>query len=233
VAELSTARVLTTTLEEGIPVDDPEVKALSQERRNAIGLAVLESYFRELFELQHVQTDPHFGNYRLRMGEGGAPDRLVLLDFGAVRKVPQSFIDPYRKLVRSTLAQDEEGLLAAAKEMGFIQDEDSEELRRLYIDLCYVIVEPFIGRDVLQGRFQNVTGLSREFYDAQGAYDWGATDLPKRVARLGSKMVFSFRLRVPPRELVFLDRKMGGMFIFLHALRVKTDARELLERYLS
>jgi predicted unusual protein kinase regulating ubiquinone biosynthesis (AarF/ABC1/UbiB family) len=232
VPELSTARVLTTSWEDGIPVDSPEVLALSQERRNAIGLAVLDAYFRELFELHHVQTDPHFGNYRLRMGISGAPDRLVMLDFGAVRKVPLSFITPYREMLQAALAQNEEGFLAAAKELGLLQEGDPEDLVRQFTDLCYAIVEPFFGRELLQGNFPKSAGLSKEFFDAQGVYDWGRTDLPKRVAKLGAKMIFSFRLRVPPRELVFLDRKMGGMFIFMHALRVKADAREILERHL-
>ncbi|MFL5813375.1 MAG: ABC1 kinase family protein [Bdellovibrionia bacterium] len=233
IPELSTARVLTTSFEEGIAVDSSEVMALSQERRNAIGLAVLDAYFRELLELHHVQTDPHFGNYRLRMGKDGAPDRLVMLDFGAVRKVPLSFIKPYREMIRATLAQNDEGILDAAKELGLIEDGDPEDLTRQFTDLCYVIVEPFLGREYLQGKFPKSNGLSTEFFDAQGMYDWGKTDLPKRAARLGAKMIFSARLRVPPRELVFLDRKMGGMFIFMHALRVKADARELLDRYLS
>jgi predicted unusual protein kinase regulating ubiquinone biosynthesis (AarF/ABC1/UbiB family) len=231
--ELSSARVLTTSFEEGIAVDSPEVMALSQERRNAIGLAVLDAYFKELFELQHVQTDPHFGNYRFQMGKDGASDRLVMLDFGAVRKVPQSFIQPYRKMIRATLAQDDAGILAAAKELGLVQDGDPEELTRQFTDLCYVIVEPFLGRELLEGKFPKSNGLTSEFFDSNGIYDWGKTDLPKRAARLGAKMIFSFRLRVPPRELVFLDRKMGGMFIFMHALQVKADARHLLERHLS
>lgn len=231
--ELSSARVLTTSFEEGISVDSPEVLALPQERRNAIGLAVLDAYFRELLELHHVQTDPHFGNYRFQMGKDAASDRLIMLDFGAVRKVPLSFIKPYRKMIQSTLAQDEAGLLAAAKELGLIQDGDPDELTRQYIDLCYAIVEPFMGREYLQGTLPESAGISTEFYDAQGAYDWGRTDLPRRVAKLGAKMIFAFRMRVPPRELVFLDRKMGGMFIFMHALRVKADARDLFERHLS
>lgn len=231
--ELSTGRVLTTSFEEGIAVDSPEVLALPQERRNAIGLAVLDAYFKELFELHHVQTDPHFGNYRLQMGKDGAADRLVMLDFGAVRKVPLSFINPYRKMIQATLAQKDSEILAAATELGLIQDGDPEELTRQFIDLCYAIIEPFLGREWLQGKFPKSAGLSSEFFDAQGIYDWGKTDLPKRVARLGAKIIFSFRLRVPPRELVFLDRKMGGMFIFMHALRVKADARDLFERHLS
>jgi hypothetical protein len=49
-------------------------------------------------------------------------------------------------------------------------------------------------------------------------YDWGASDLPKRVAKKGGEMILKFKLRGPPREIVFLDRKMAGVFIFLSTL---------------
>jgi hypothetical protein len=66
-----------------------------------------------------------------------------------------------------------------------------------------------------------------------GMYDWGASDLPKRVATLGKHIAFNYKLRTPPRELVFLDRKLGGAFIFLSALKCKMDARPLLQSYLA
>lgn len=206
--EFSTGRVLTTSWEPGLAVDSPEVLSLSQERRNALGLAALEIYFKELFELQQVQTDPHFGNYRIRPEESG--DRLVLFDFGAIRKLSASFLVPYRKMIRAAISRDHSGVIQAAQEMGFLKKDDDEDLTDQFVDLCFLITEPFTGE-----------------------YDWGASDLPKRVARHGAKILVSFKLRVPPREVVFLDRKMGGIFIFLQMLRVKFDAAELLKRYLS
>ena len=45
-------------------------------------------------------------------------------------------------------------------------------------------------------------------------------------------MAFSFKLRPPPREIVFLDRKMGGIFIFLSVLKARFNAAEVLDPYL-
>lgn len=210
VPELSTKRVMTTTFEEGIPVDSAEVLGLSQERRNALGATALELYFRELFKLKMMQTDPHFGNYRVRLGKDGAPDRLVLFDFGAVRKFPQAFLKPYYQMVGGAYRGDREELWAGARELGFILEGDPQALLDHFADLCFLIVEPF----------------------GEGLYDWGATDLPKRVTAKGAQMVWGFKLRTPPREVVFLDRKMGGIFIFLSVLKVRLNARELLDRYI-
>lgn len=209
--DYSTSRLLALSYEEGMPVDSPEVLGLSQERRNALAEAALDLYFRELFEFRLVQTDPHFGNYRVRLGP---PDRLVLFDFGAVRKVPETFLRSYRVMIRGALDGDREMLASGAEGIGFLQPGDTPELRSQFVDLCLLITEPF--RESPGG----------------GDYDWGSSDLPKRVARLGAKILFSFRLRVPPREVVFLDRKMGGMFVFLSVLKARIPARELLTKYL-
>ncbi len=215
--EFSTARVIATSYETGIALDSDEVLGLPQERRNALGLAALELYYRELFDLHLVQTDPHFGNYRVRLGEGGQPDRLILLDFGAVRKVPQTFLKNYRRMVRGALNRDPGQVHAAAEALGFLQAGDPDELREIFVELCELIVEPF-----------------QEGVDAGGqGYDWAKSDLPQRVAKVGTRMAFLFKLRQPPREVVFLDRKMGGVFILLKVLRARFPVRGLLEKYLN
>jgi predicted unusual protein kinase regulating ubiquinone biosynthesis (AarF/ABC1/UbiB family) len=207
----STARVLTTSLEEGVPVDSPEVLGLSESRRNALATAALELYFRELFELKLVQTDPHFGNYKVRLGE---PDRLVLLDFGAARKVPEKFLKGYRRMVRGSIDRDPEEVARGGREVGFLREGDAPEQVADFYALCALICEPFADSH-------------------EEDYDWGASDLPRRVAGLGGRLALGFKFRAPPREVVFLDRKMGGMFIFLHVLKAKIRARPILERYLA
>jgi predicted unusual protein kinase regulating ubiquinone biosynthesis (AarF/ABC1/UbiB family) len=224
IPELSTKRVLTTSYEEGIPVDSPEVKALAQERRNSIGIAALELYFRELFELGAVQTDPHFGNYRVRLGKDGEPDRLVLLDFGAVRHLPKTFLKSYLKVVRGSHSRNTEMIVDGATELGFLKDEDSEQMRKMFVDLCFRITEPFF--------LSGTPGVPDSLYEPDGSYRWGESDLPNRIAKQASQMAISFKLRSPPREIVFLDRKLGGMFIFLSTLKVIIRSRECVEKYL-
>lgn len=209
-AEFSGPRVLATSFEEGLTVDDPCISALPQERRNALGSAVLELYLKELFELGRMQTDPHFGNYRIRLGGAGEPDRLILLDFGAVREFQPRFLESYFEMVRGSYRGDAAQVARGAERLGFMLPGDSDALRRSFAELCFLLMEPFGGE-----------------------YDWGGSDLPKRAARAGAELAFQFRLRPPPREVVFLDRKMGGVFIFLSALGARLDARPLLDRHLA
>jgi hypothetical protein len=67
----------------------------------------------------------------------------------------------------------------------------------------------------------------------QGEYDWKGSDLPQRLTRIAFQMVQKFQLRPPPREVLFLDRKTGGVFIFASVMNAKIKARPLLLKYLG
>jgi predicted unusual protein kinase regulating ubiquinone biosynthesis (AarF/ABC1/UbiB family) len=209
--EFCTKRILAMSFEEGELVSDAAEK-LSQGRRNSIGEAMLDLYFHELFTWRKVQTDPHFGNYRIRMGKGGRPDQLVLFDYGAVREVPAEFLKGYRKMLGGLFHGRREKFEEGAIELGVLQESDPQELKDLFYSLCAAIVEPF-GPDQ--------------------PFDWQGNDLPKRVSKITWDMVRKFPLRSPPREVVFLDRKMAGMFTFLSVLRAKIDARKVLRPHLE
>lgn len=218
--EFSSPRVLATSFEEGVSVDDPRVMALSQERRNALGMAALEYYFKELFVWRKMQTDPHFGNYRVRLAPQGlekAKDQWIMLDFGAVREVPKRFARPYFDLIRAAALGDSAGIIQAGKGLGLLADGDPQALIDHFASLCLMITEPY--------------RLDQE-------YDFGKSDLSKRSLQSVFNMVMNFKvsggiIRTPPRELVFLDRKLGGIFILLSTLGVKANVRPLLLEYLE
>lgn len=207
--EFSAKRVLAMSFEEGVSIDGPEVAALSQERRDALAHAVLDLYFRELFEWRRVQTDPHFGNFRVRIGK--SRDQLVLLDFGAVRDLPEAFMEKYSRMLSGTFYDRRDLFEKAGCDLGVLAGNDPQELKDIFYKLCLGITEPFLEPQ---------------------PFDWRGSDLPQRITRDGWEMVKRFPLRAPPRELVFLDRKMAGIFTLLVKLGAKIDARALLQRYL-
>jgi predicted unusual protein kinase regulating ubiquinone biosynthesis (AarF/ABC1/UbiB family) len=208
----SARRVLATEYADGVRADSPEAQALSQERRNRLGRAFLALYMRELFDFRLMQTDPHRGNYKIRIDADGENDRLVLLDFGAVREVPEDFLTSYSLLVEGGLRGDPRRIEKGGRQLGLLLPDDPLDLVEDYISLCLLLVEPF---------------------NSKGDYDWGSSDLPRRVAKAVSRIATTYRLRTPPRELVFLDRKLGGVFIFLSVLKCKMAARDIVEEALA
>jgi predicted unusual protein kinase regulating ubiquinone biosynthesis (AarF/ABC1/UbiB family) len=221
--ELSSPRVLTTSFEEGLAVDGPEVAALSQERRDALGLAAFEFTLNELTRWRCVQTDPHFGNYRIRLGLDGAPDRIVMFDFGAVRAFEGDFLDRYLALARGAAGRDAAEIERGARGLGLLLDGDPPAVCAAVVALALTVAEP-LGP---------ATPASAPFFTADGRYRWGESDLPRRAMRQGGELVLAASLRAPPREMIFLDRKLGGTFFFLATLRAVVQVRPLVEAYLG
>lgn len=207
----STRHVLATSYEIGLPVLNEEVLKLPQERRNRIGQNVMELYFRELFELGLVQTDPHFGNYLVRIDSEGTNDVLVLLDFGATRRYDLKFLKPYREMNLASIQQDRERVITSCRDLGFLKADDPEEFLEKFVNICYEICEPFYSR--------GQKWCNEKLTDTEGNYNWAESDLPFRLTKVGTQVALASKFRPPPQEVIFLDRKLTGLFIFLQKLR--------------
>ncbi|MFN9068554.1 MAG: ABC1 kinase family protein, partial [Bdellovibrionales bacterium] len=203
-----TKKIIVQSFERGLKGDDPIVQSLPQDRRNRLASNFLDLYFKELFEWHLIQTDPHLGNYRLRMDPRGQ-DQIVLFDFGATKKFDPQFMANYSKMIQGAIEKSPLFVEASFK-LGFIRPDDDPKLIQIFKDFCYQTVEPF----------------------GPGAYDWKKTDLPKRITQLGISIAKEFPLRTPPREIVFLDRKTAGVFIFLSVLGAHFEAGPLIKKYL-
>jgi len=221
--EYSSGQVLTTTYESGVSARDAEIRALPQARRNRLGLNFLDLFLTEFFDWGLVQSDPHFGNYRIRLGERETEDRIVLLDFGATRRFGRRFVDAYRGIVRGALMGNRAEILHGAGEIGLMGGTFPEPVLKAFVEMCQLIVEPFNG--------PNDPRTPPQLRNAQGDYRWGASDLPMRAANVAARNALSVHFRVPPREIVFLHRRLAGVFIMLATLDVELCARDrLLQR---
>ncbi len=222
--EFCSEKVLATSFERGLRVDDPLIQSLSIERRNRLASNFLDLYFKELFQWETLQTDPHAGNYRLRINPSGS-DQIILFDFGATRKFDPKFMNAYHHMVKGAVMSDEKMFLKASHDLKFLRKDDPEQLTDAFKEFCYETVEPFL--EPTDAR-RNALAM-----DDQGLYDWKKTDLPQRISAKVLKILREFPLRTPPRELVFLDRKTGGVFVFLHMLGAKFNARKVILPYLE
>lgn len=219
----STSKVLATTYIEGLKADHPLVQSLSQNRRNRLSENFIDLYFKELFLWNLVQTDPHLGNYKVQIDSLGE-DRLVLLDFGACRSFPSEFMTSYRQMIKGSIIGDRDLFFAGAKGLGFIVDTDKEDYIKAFTTFCDETVEPFWT--VTDSR--NTAGK----IDPDGRYQWAKTDLPSRVVKKAIQFK-NFDLRTPPKDILFLDRKTGGVFIFLSVLKAHINARKVIDSYLK
>ena len=143
--EYSSDRVLTTSYEHGHHVRDAAVQSLSQQRRDDLSRAFMELFCREFFRWHMVQSDPHFGNYRIRPGADGQ-DRIVLLDFGATRVFGHGFVDSYSEIVRGAIQSIDKGQTMAAQSLGMTP---AVAMRQIVLPQAVVRMIPPLGNEFI------------------------------------------------------------------------------------
>lgn len=218
--EYCTENVLVTSFEAAEHVQSERVQALDQPRRNKLALNALELFFNEFFDWGLVQTDPHFGNYKIRLNDDGE-DQMVLLDFGATREFAPRFLGAYHDVVGGAFESDADRLIQGAFDMGLLRENSPKSVKDAFAEVGFLMIEPFSEHP------------PEELLTSQGEYCWGQSDLPWRVSKAVSRAAISRWFRIPPREIVFLHRRLGGVFVMLAVLDAEINARPMLANYLN
>lgn len=230
--EYSSGHTMTTSYESGFSVTDAEVADLSQARRNNLAKAALELFLREIFCWGELQTDPNFGNYRIKIDSSGQSDsvasepesdQLVLLDFGAVQKYPDHFIQPLCRMIRAAYEVDLQNVIAGGMALKFMRKEWPAPILEDFGRVCIDMLEP-----LAQSR-EDVPDFA---LNAAGEYRWNGSDLPNRVAKRATRSAFNRYFRIPPKEFVFINRKLVGVYTFISVLNAEFEGQDILTRYL-
>ncbi|MCP5161002.1 MAG: AarF/ABC1/UbiB kinase family protein [Hahellaceae bacterium] len=223
--EYSTAHVMATSFEPGVSVSSDIVAELSASRRNHLAQGALELFLKELFIWKEIQTDPNFGNYRIRLAESeDEQDRIVLLDFGAVQRYPDAFLDPVCDMIYASYIRDLPRVVAGGIRLGFMQAHWPEKVLNEFGAVCMAVLEPMASEEVTIPDFA---------LNAQGAYRWKHSDLPTRIAKRAALSAINRYFRIPPKEFVFLNRKLVGVYTFVSVLDAEFNGRNILLPYLE
>ncbi|GMH23696.1 hypothetical protein Nepgr_025539 [Nepenthes gracilis] len=200
VEELSSKRVLTTELISGIPID--KVALLDQETRNYVGKKLLELTLSELFVFRFMQTDPNWSNFLYEEGS----KRINLIDFGAARDYPKSFVDDYLRMVLACANRDRDAVIEMSRRLGFLTGMESDIMNEAHVEAGFVVGWPF---------------------SKLGGYDFRSANITRSIPNLGATML-KHRLTPPPDEAYSLHRKLSGAFLACIKLQAVVPCRELL-----
>lgn len=208
-AELSTKRVLTMSWEEGMPLGGWIAEGQTYAARELLGRALLDLYCLEFFTWGVVQTDPNYGNFLVR------PDgrTMVLLDFGATVEYDDVFRQRYIELLRTVARGVPSEIVDAGIAFDLLDAREPAEARELFAAMMKSSMEPFEARH-------------QPFYFRDADYAVRSRDVGFAFAR-------SLRYSPPPRRLLFLHRKLGGLFQLLRRLDLRLDLVPYWERMVS
>lgn len=216
----STDRLICMSFEDGISLNDERLATLSQTRRNALGQAAIEIVIRELFEWDEMQTDPNFGNYLVRLHDDG--DKLVLLDFGAIKRFDNHLLTIAKNLITAGYHQDKSQMMNAMTGYDFfdkLTGKPKEDMAEVFLLAC----EPFA----------DIQRINQARLDDSQLYRWADSQLYNRVMACAKDGMTSLEFSLPPKEMMFISRKFIGAYALLVALDARTDSEKLISPYLS
>ncbi|KAK1899946.1 Atypical kinase COQ8B mitochondrial [Dissostichus eleginoides] len=152
VEELSGRRVLAMQLVQGVPLD--RCVDLDQDTGT-----------REVFEFRFMQTDPNWANFFYNADT----NKVVLLDFGACRDYPESFVDDYIEVVYAASVGDRATVLSKSIELKFLTGFEAKAFEEAHVEAVMILgeafasVEPFdFGNQSTTQRIQNLIPLKAQ-----------------------------------------------------------------------
>lgn len=226
--EYSTARVLCMSYESGISINSDQIANLPPHRKDRLAQASIELMLKEIFVWGDMQTDPNFGNYLIRLNDNG-DDKLVLLDFGAIRQFDDKLLSVAKNLMLAGHQHDHEKMRQAITQAGDFYPffaNLNEKVKADMVELCLLASEPF------SLPAQNPT-IPNHVLDKDGYYLWEHSDLHNRVLKLAGLSATSKSFSVPPKELMFISRKFIGAYTFMTVFSAKTKADLLMKDFIT
>ncbi|MDG1338734.1 MAG: AarF/ABC1/UbiB kinase family protein [Paracoccaceae bacterium] len=207
VPEWCTPDILAMEFAEGDPVED--AARADQATRNHITEQLIRLTLDELFRFGRMQTDPNFANYRFDAENG----KIVLLDFGATRVVGAETAQVYRDMLVAGLSHDAAGIDAAAGAMGLFDADTTVDHRRQINEMMSLIFAEL---------------------EEMPVFDFATTELVQHLQRRGTALAEDGYVPPPlPIDVLFLQRKFGGMFMLASKLGASLPLRDILAEAIS
>lgn len=226
--EYSSSQIICMTYEQGVPLTSDALTKLPQARRDALGTSAIEVMLGEIFTWGEMQTDPNFGNYLVRISEDdNTPDKLILLDFGAIRQFDDNLLNIARSLLTAGFNNSQTQMVDAMKASGYLFfTAMSDKVKNDMADVFLLATEPFSNPDVNNN-------IPASCLDEDGYYSWATSELHARIMAKAKIAATSLEFAIPPKEFMFISRKFIGAYTLLTVLNAKTNSKNLVQPYIS
>jgi len=213
-SDYTSSQILTMDWMEGVHLSEYVKRSkINQAERNRLGQTLWDFYMFQMHGLREVQADPHPGNF-LVSNQG----RLIAIDFGCIKKLPEDFYVPYFELSKKENIENPKQFHLLLTQLEILLETDSQEEKefftKLFQKMMRLFTQPFHSNtfDFSNTLFwEAITSLSREFADDN--------QLRKMNGNRGSK------------HFIYVNRTFFGLYHLLHDLKAKIDT-EAYQQYI-
>ncbi|HEX8577521.1 MAG TPA: AarF/UbiB family protein [Flavobacterium sp.] len=203
--ELSSAKTITMDWMQGEHLSEFTAYNLDRVKGDKIGQALWDFYMFQMHGLRQVHADPHPGNFLI-----DTDSNLIAIDFGCIKKVPETFYIPYFELARPEIINNPVLFNEKMFELEILREDDSPKeviyFTALFHRLLSLFTKPFHGNSFDfsdDAFFDEINALGEEFTKD--------TQLRKMNGNRGSQ------------HFIYINRTFFGLYNLLHDLKARID----------
>ncbi|WP_405562294.1 ABC1 kinase family protein [Polaribacter sp. Asnod6-C07] len=200
-SDLSSDRIITMDWMNGVHLS--EFYTENQEVANKLGQALWDFYMFQIHKLKKVHADPHPGNFLI------SPENdLIVIDFGCMKTIPNSFYVPYFELAKQENISDPVYFEQKLFELEILREDDSKEeldfFRAMFHEMLSLFTQPF----------------QQEKFDFSDEVFFG------KISDLGQKYAKSTELKNMngnrgSKHFIYINRTFFGLYNLMHDLKAK------------
>ena len=197
----STDRIICMEWMNGLHLTEFSARNNDSALANKIGQALWDFYMYQIHVLKKMHADPHPGNFLVSKDE-----KLIALDFGCMKSLPDEFYYPYFTLSDKENIKDKVLFENKLYELEILKSQDSKEecdfFKKMFFDLLSLFTQPF-HNDYFDFSdkvfFDALSNMAQEFTQK--------VELRKYNGNRGSK------------HFIYVNRTFFGLYNLLHELK--------------
>ncbi|RKT00207.1 AarF/ABC1/UbiB kinase family protein [Flavobacterium sp. 123] len=206
--EFSSQKIITMDWMTGIHLSEFTAKNTDQKTANSIGQALWDFYMYQIHILRKVHADPHPGNFLVDSG-----NKLVALDFGCMKKIPNEFYIPYFELINKEVIDNKKLFSEKLFELEILRTDDSKEEIKYFTQMFYDLLSLFTKP------FQTET------------FDFSDEEFFENIAQLGERFSKDTTLRKMngnrgSKHFIYMNRTFFGLYNLMFDLKAKIVVNE-------
>lgn len=207
-AEFSSEKIITMDWMTGIHLSEFTKKNTDQDIANTIGQALWDFYMYQIHVLKKVHADPHPGNFLVN-----EENKLVALDFGCMKQIPNEFYIPYFELINKEVIDNKKLFKEKLFELEILRVDDSNEeteyFTQMFYDLLSLFTKPF--------QTENFDFSDEVFFE--------------KIAKLGERFANDTNLRKMngnrgSKHFIYMNRTFFGLYNLMFDLKAKIVVNE-------
>lgn len=200
---LSSERIITMDWMHGEHLSEFTAHNKDQSLSNKIGQALWDFYMFQIHDLRKVHADPHPGNF-LISSEG----ELIVLDFGCMKSIPNSFYVPYFELAKKECIENPMRFEEKLYELEILRNDDSSEEIAFFTSMFHEMLSLF----------------TLPFHNE--AFDFSDESFFRKIAALGEKYSKSTAFKKMngnrgSKHFIYINRTFFGLFNLMFDLKAK------------